>query len=149
MNMYYVYPLYREELDLKVRLGGYALYERIIKLIDEAMPIDRNRISVGERYKKKHFKTSDEITSINYSGPNGCLVTDSIMVDGNKVGYCYREEPEEQEFWDSGWRFVSEKESREELNDKSKINICSLNEVVAIDEEVEILLDSRYQNVYQ
>lgn len=149
VNMYYVYPLYREELDLKVRLGGYALYERIIKLIDEAMPIDRNRISVGERYKKKHFKTSDEITSINYSGPNGCLVTDSIMVDGNKVGYCYREEPEEQEFWDSGWRFVSEKESREELNDKSKINICSLNEVVAIDEEVEILLDSPYQSVYQ
>ena len=41
-------------------------------------------------------------------GPQGCFATDRILVDGCRVGYCYREEPEERdENWDSGWRFTA------------------------------------------
>ena len=41
-------------------------------------------------------------------GPQGCFATDRILVDGCRVGYCYREEPEEgDENWDSGWRFTA------------------------------------------
>lgn len=149
INMYYVMPLYEEELNLKIRLGGNALLERIVKIIDNPIPTQRERLSVGLRYKKEHFKRPDEITSLEFQGPNGSLVTDKVLVDGHKVGYCYREKPKGQDFWDSGWRFTAGDESAEEICDKSKISICSLNEVAAIDDEVKILLDSPYGSIYK
>ena len=40
-----------------------------------------------------------------------CLATDRITVDGMKVGYMYREEPDNE--GDSGWRFLSGDETQE------------------------------------
>lgn len=45
----------------------------------------------------------------DWTGANGCLATNRIMVEGCKVGYCYREKPDDD--WDSGWRFTAGDES--------------------------------------
>ena len=46
---------------------------------------------------------------------NGCIATSRITVEGCKVGYCYREEPDGD--WDSGWRFTAGDESDEYMDD--------------------------------
>ena len=45
---------------------------------------------------------------IDWDEPNGegCLVSDRITKDGCKVGYMYREEPDDSAP-DSGWRFMA------------------------------------------
>lgn len=43
-----------------------------------------------------------------------CFATDRITVDGLKVGYMYRQEPDTG--IDSGWRFLSGEESQEYAN---------------------------------
>ncbi|MEK7952216.1 DUF2185 domain-containing protein [Luteolibacter soli] len=40
-----------------------------------------------------------------------CFATDRITIDGLKVGYMYRQEPDNE--IDSGWRFLSGDESQE------------------------------------
>lgn len=46
--------------------------------------------------------------------PEGCFATDRILVDGCKVGYMYREEPDsDSSMPDSGWRFNAGDESKE------------------------------------
>lgn len=40
----------------------------------------------------------------------GCFATDKITVEGLKVGYMYREEPDDES--DSGWRFFSGTETQ-------------------------------------
>lgn len=42
----------------------------------------------------------------DWKGPEGCLATDRIMVDGSRIGYMYREEPD-PDMPDSGWRFTA------------------------------------------
>lgn len=41
---------------------------------------------------------------------DGCFITDRVMVDGCKIGYMHREEPDMPE--DSGWRFFPGDESQ-------------------------------------
>ena len=64
----------------------------------------------------------------------GCLATDEIMVEGRKVGYMYREHPEQE--WDSGWRFFAGDESPEYVNDPSHIGIYAVNTVANYDPDV-------------
>ena len=54
----------------------------------------------------------------------GCFATDRILVDGEKVGYMYREEPADGNDWDSGWRFTAGDESQEYM-DLSLIHILT------------------------
>jgi hypothetical protein len=51
----------------------------------------------------KNFKIkADEFVDL-VPQMGGCFATDKITVDGLRVGYMYREEPDEK--MDSGWRF--------------------------------------------
>ena len=45
----------------------------------------------------------------DWEGADGCIATNRIPVEGYKVGYCYRENPDGG--WDSGWRFTAGDES--------------------------------------
>lgn len=51
---------------------------------------------------KNFYIQGDQIKDIltDWDGADGCFATDRITVDGCKVGYCYREEPDGD--WDSG-----------------------------------------------
>ena len=70
----------------------------------------------------------------------GCYATDHITVDGLKVGYFYREQPDGE--WDSGWRFFSGTESDEYADDSDNVAIYDVNTIANYDPEIIPLLDA-------
>ena len=83
----------------------------------------------------------------DWEGPNGCFVTDRIAVDGCKVGWCYREEPE-TEFPDSGWRFFAGDEDQAYLSEADRVNVVDLNFVCNLDPEAAALLEAPYNSAF-
>jgi hypothetical protein len=61
----------------------------------------------------------------------GCFATDRITVDGKKVGYMYREEPDKD--IDSGWRFFSGDESQDYVDDPDNTSIYAVNTICNYD----------------
>lgn len=56
--------------------------------------------------RKKAFKIPGGEIKRLIPNMGGCLASDRITVDGMRVGYMYREEPDQDV--DSGWRFFTE-----------------------------------------
>ena len=78
-------------------------------------------------------------------GNAGCFATNRITVDGEKVGYMYRELPDEDShFPDSGWRFFAGDESDEYLAVVEHIHIYHLNTVVNYDPAIMAYLNAPY-----
>jgi hypothetical protein len=61
-----------------------------------------------------------------------CFVTNRVLREGAKVGYLYREEPDEER--DSGWRFTANDESDEYMANVDKIAYVSLGLVLSHDD---------------
>ena len=84
--------------------------------------------------KDKNFRLKqNEIREI-ISGFGYCMATDKITVDGLKVGYMYREEPDDVN--DSGWRFFSGSETQECVNDPNNIEIYDVNTIANYDNTI-------------
>jgi hypothetical protein len=69
-----------------------------------------------------------------------CFVTNRVLVDGRRVGYLYREEPDEEE--DSGWRLTANDESDEYMSNAENLAYVSLGAVLSKDDSFRHLLDS-------
>jgi hypothetical protein len=82
----------------------------------------------------KNFRLSeDEIQSLA-DGHGYCFATDRITVDGVKVGYMYREDPDFDD--DSGWRFFAGDESQEYVDDPANTMIYDVNTIANYDREI-------------
>ncbi|KGJ86777.1 DUF2185 domain-containing protein [Colwellia psychrerythraea] len=82
----------------------------------------------------KSFKlSSDEITPIAV-GYGGCIATDQITVEGNLVGYMYRETPSNE--MDNGWRFLSGYETQEYMSEPNNHSVYDLNTIANYDPEI-------------
>jgi hypothetical protein len=68
-----------------------------------------------------------------------CFVTKRVLDEGCKVGYLYREAPDEER--DSGWRITSNTESDEYMEDSNNIAYVSLGAVLSRDDSIIELLD--------
>ncbi|WP_157219944.1 DUF2185 domain-containing protein [Flavisphingomonas formosensis] len=90
---------------------------------------------LGKIYKLK----AHEIAPIAL-GRGGCLATDRITVDGEKVGYMYREASTRAE--DSGWRFFAGDENQDYMNDPQRHGVYDVNTIVNYDPDVLPLLDN-------
>lgn len=64
----------------------------------------------------------------------GCLATDRIMVDGQKIGYMYREAPDNDV--DSGWRFFCGDESDEYIDNPQNVGVYEVNSVANYDPDI-------------
>jgi len=83
------------------------------------------------------------------NGPQGCFATNRITVDGKKIGYMYREEPDgDSDFPDSGWRFFSGDETEEYTDNPHNINIFSLNTICNYDATIIPYLDAPYGSYF-
>ena len=71
----------------------------------------------------------------------GCIATDRITVDGEKVGFCYREKTDGTHP-DSGWRFFSGDENDAYLDDPDNSSVFALNTIANYDPDIIPLLDS-------
>lgn len=90
--------------------------------------------------KKFKIKAEDIQKLIPHRGE--CFATDHITVDGMKIGFMYREEPEDRK--DSGWRFFSGTETEEYINDFNNTEVYDLNTIANYDPAIIPYLDASY-----
>jgi hypothetical protein len=69
-----------------------------------------------------------------------CFVTNRVLRDGQRVGYLYREDPDEEK--DSGWRLTANDESQEYMESSDNLAYVSLGAVLSKDDSFRHLLDS-------
>jgi hypothetical protein len=77
----------------------------------------------------------------------GCIATDMITVEGHKVGYMYREEPDND--IDSGWRFMSGRESPAYMDDAANLAVYDVNTVANYDPDIIPFLDSPVGSTFE
>lgn len=88
---------------------------------------------------KKFKLQASEIKNIAV-GYGGCIATNMITVEGRKVGFMYREEPNHPQ--DSGWCFMSGYESQEYMDDANNHAIFDVNTVANYDPEIAQFLEA-------
>ncbi len=94
----------------------------------------------------KRFKLKpDEIRALA-TGRGSCFATDHITVEGHRVGYMYRERPNED--GDSGWRFFSGLESDEYVNNPANLEIYNVNTIANYDPEIIPLLGAPFGSAF-
>lgn len=95
---------------------------------------------------KKFALRADQIKPLaeNYGG---CFATDMITVDGRKVGYMYREEPDNDV--DSGWRFMSGRESDDYMDDAANHGVYDVNTIANYDPEIIPFLDAPIGSAFE
>jgi hypothetical protein len=67
-------------------------------------------------------------------GHGACFASDKVTVDGERVGYMYREEPDFEA--DSGWRFFSGSEAPEYVDDAGNFGIFDVNTIANYDADI-------------
>ena len=72
-----------------------------------------------------------------------CFATDRITVDGEKVGYMYREAPDDDT--DSGWRFVAGDESDDYMDDSEKLGLYDVNVLANYDRDIIPFLETPHE----
>lgn len=88
---------------------------------------------------KKLWLRPDQIRPL-LSNDDGCMATDRITVDGQLVGYMYREDSVAEA--DSGWRFLAGDETPAYMEDSSKHGVYAVNTIASHDTAIIPLLDS-------
>ena len=84
--------------------------------------------------KPKQFKISKEQIIRLIEPIGGCYATDKITVAGEPVYYMYRETPEFDS--DSGWRFLSNSETQEYVDDPDNWAIYNVNTIANYDKAI-------------
>ena len=92
------------------------------------------RIVFIRNYMKKKFKLKPEQIKKIIDPMGYCMATDMITVEGKKVGYMYREQPEKEE--DSGWKFFSGSESQEYVDDPNNTMMYDVNTICNYDNDI-------------
>lgn len=67
-----------------------------------------------------------------------CFVTRKVLHDGIKIGYLYREEPDNDK--DSGWRILAGDETDEYMDNSDNLHFVSLGAVLREDDRILALL---------
>jgi hypothetical protein len=73
-------------------------------------------------------------------GYGGCIATDRITVDGERVGSMYRQAPIDSV--DSGWSFFSGTETQAYLDDPANSGVFDVNTIANYDPEIVEFLDA-------
>ena len=114
------------------------------EITDMAYQVEMLRKELYEdsgRNRNYHVKAEDVKHLLpDWKGADGCIATSRITVEGCKVGYCYREEPDGS--WDSGWRFTAGDESEAYMDDPNNAGIYKLNTICNDDPDIIPLLNT-------
>ena len=88
---------------------------------------------------EKKFKIAGKDLKDLLPNRGSCYATDEITVNGKKIGYMYREKPEDEK--DSGWRFFSGEEDQEYVDNAENTAIYKLNTIANYDPAIIPYLD--------
>ncbi|MDQ0917070.1 DUF2185 domain-containing protein [Paenibacillus sp. V4I5] len=95
----------------------------------------------GFKKKKKYKIPADKIKRL-IASEEGCIATDRITVDGSKVGFMYREEPNSN-YPDSGWRFMAGDEDDDYMNNPENHSVYQVNTICNCDSDIIPYLDAQ------
>lgn len=95
----------------------------------------------------KKFKLSANQIRDVATGHGGCIATDKITVEGERVRFMYREEPSNDV--DSGWRFMSGYESDEYMNDAENHGVYDVNTIANYDPDIVPFLDAPIGSAFE
>lgn len=87
----------------------------------------------------KEYRFSEQELKPLAVGKGACFASDMITVEGFKVGFLYRQEPDFED--DSGWRFLTGFESDEYMNNGANFGLFDVNMLANCDPEILELLD--------
>ena len=90
--------------------------------------------------KKYCIKPEDIKELFHTDGPDSCIASNRIMVDGKKIGYMYREYADHD--GDSGWRFTAGDEDEEYMSNPENAGVYTLNALANIDIDIIPFLNS-------
>jgi hypothetical protein len=96
---------------------------------------------------KKTFKLKDDEIRDLAVGYGYCIATDTITVHGKKVGYMYREEPSDEA--DSGWCFMTGKESEKYMRDDRNLGVYDVNTIANYSPDIIEFLDAPYHSAFE
>ena len=95
----------------------------------------------------KTFKIPAEQIRDVATGHGGCIATDKITVDGQRVRFMYREEPQEEV--DSGWRFMAGDESEEYMDDPANHAVYDVNTIANYDPDIIPFLEAPIGSAFE
>jgi hypothetical protein len=95
---------------------------------------------------KKKLKIPDHKIQQLIRDMGGCFASDRITVDGLKVGYMYRELPDESLL--SGWTFMAGDESQAYADNPDHWAIYDVNTICNYDPSIIPFLDAVYGTAY-
>jgi hypothetical protein len=85
--------------------------------------------------KNFKIKANEFVDLVPHMGD--CFATDKITVDGMKVGFMYRKEPDEKmDSMDSGWCFFSGTEDQEYVDNPNNTMIYNVNTIANYDRAI-------------
>lgn len=130
--------------DFAENLLSYDLHElmddvEIQEMAQDVEAIRKELYETSGQNRNYHVKAEDvKQILLDWEGADGCFATNRITVEGSKVGYCYREQPDGD--WDSGWRFTAGDESEAYMDDPNNAGIYKLNTICNDDPDIVPLL---------
>ena len=89
--------------------------------------------------KQKNLRLKPEQIEQLIEPMGECLATDHITVEGMKIGFMYRDEPEDND--DSGWRFLSGTENSTFMNNPANSGVYEVNTIANYDRAIIPYLD--------
>lgn len=96
---------------------------------------------------QKRFKLRAEDIKPLAEGHGACICADTITVEGRRVGFMYRDKPDNAD--DSGWRFMSGEESQDYMDDDANHGVYDVNTIANYDPTIVPLLDSPTGSVFE
>lgn len=76
-----------------------------------------------------------------------CIASNRITVDGAKVGFMYREAPEDED--DSGWRFIAGDETEDYMDNPLNLMMFDVNYIANIDRAIIPYLTAKKGNEFE
>ena len=95
----------------------------------------------------KKFKLKAEEMKPLAIGYGSCIATDMITVQGKKVGYMYRDEPHHET--DSGWYFMSGRESQKYMDNPENMAIYDINTIANYSPDITEYLEAPFGTAYE
>ena len=96
---------------------------------------------------EKNFHLKPEQIVDRATGRGACFATDMITVEGRRVAFMYREEPDEG--IDSGWRFMAGYESQAYMDDPANSGIYDVNTIANYDPGIIPFLDAPVDSAFE
>ena len=115
--------------------------EEIQEMARDVEALRKELYEAAGRNRDYYVKAEDMKNLLpDWEGADGCIATNRITMEGYKVGYCYRENPDGG--WDSGWRFTAGDESEAYMDDPNNAGIYKLNTICNDDPDIIPLLNT-------